>query len=1406
MNPRSLLWSLLLLAIFLAVLPSVHSAFATSTKVQDCHNAGSGATLTCALASAVTNGDLLVCGPGAEYSSAPTFSVTDSIGTTWVTQSSSSQSSASGSNTGYIYESTTITTGGASDTITIHFTASVHSSEVNCAEFTGVSSATAAGSATPGGATTGIGSTYTVPVTSYTPVTGDLVIAIAFTPSCVNVGTFAAPSGWTGYLTLSAGATGSNTNCDNPGDDPDVTNVAFAYFLSYSSGSTTCAGTVTPQTKFVTSHTDKYVSVCSYYTAVVSVTYHLKLHVMENGATISTAFVFSGSCNVNDSTISGNNVIHGITAVASCTPTITVQADGTYTRYRFNSSSASATTATFTTCPSGTCTVILVLDYYFETAHVIDASVANGYNFATSITGLTLTTTLAGTAGAALCSLSFTVAATDYCGSSSTYYFTDYAATISGYTNPLTWTGHTTDAYQFNTCSPVTTGSHDTIGCPYYYVLYNTPSAAVSQGGSYRFATQLTAVTVTVTLYGSTGQTGCTITFTVAVSDSCVSPIWADANTVLGGFPSTLSNPPSGYAYSKGTCDTAETTGGNTQICYYIEQYAFTAEITYNPSGNFPSGLSVIPTGQLGGSSGQNLCTVTTSDSHTAIHSCTIDAGSVATFAATLTGSATNVKLCRASSCSSPTTVTPSAGGTSNVNYWPEMSQTFKAFTVNGVWNDLSFTVLGTVFGTPSTTVCTGFGWAGNVSTFCSGAADNGTTLYVVRDIIFGGLPPPHQKWVGCLSGTNCVVAVPITAGNVFNLYFYAEYSNTFTATPSANWDAGRNVSLSAMIHGQQVIPGGCSWIPSAGTSTALYCTVYTDVNYVVGCPDSNIVSGTVWSSGEWVSVKITTVDGSYGCTYTLLAATSTTTTSTSTVTSTTTTSTSLSFTTTTSTTQTQTQTETSHTTTTETSSTTTTTTKPTTTTESLTYTTTESTTLTQTQTQTLTQNFTSTFTTVQTTTENVTSSFTTTQNQTLTTTRTTTFPTTLTQTLTSTATYPTTITQTHTLTSMIATGTKTITKAKTTTEYTNSTSTGVLPPFDPQNNRYIPVGTVLYLWYGMNETSWKWTGGLGTSHWNDTNQGIVVDTPDIGYYASLDNNTLAWQLSNMKSAGISVIIASWWGMGNNTSGSNQRLDEGINNATLNLFRYVESTKNLWNFRIAVMVEPFNTTDLTAADYTNLYNYVQNTFYRPFNDIVFYKDGKPLLLSFNPNYLPSLPAASVFTYRSVGGVPNPVDWYFWEGGSYNDSSGGTAQIQNYEYAPGISGDGEVGALWRYDDYYLYAAGGRSGYMRFDVTGSQGMYNYEWNYIIAHRSDVKFVLLYGWNEYHERVALEPHDDLTVGGFSGVGNTGYYVDTLENTPDVVPGQPGTVNSFAYYMAGVVVVLAIVLAIFAYMRRFK
>ncbi len=362
--------------------------------------------------------------------------------------------------------------------------------------------------------------------------------------------------------------------------------------------------------------------------------------------------------------------------------------------------------------------------------------------------------------------------------------------------------------------------------------------------------------------------------------------------------------------------------------------------------------------------------------------------------------------------------------------------------------------------------------------------------------------------------------------------------------------------------------------------------------------------------------------------------------------------------------------------------------------------------------------------------------------------------------------------------------------------------------------NRYIPVGAFLYEWYGFNETSGKWTGGLGTSHWNDSAHGIVKDVPAIGFYASDSNATLAWQLSNMQKAGISVIVVSWWGVGNESGSRDNALeDAAIDSATLNVFRYVESTKNLWNFKIAIMVEPFNQTDLTTAEYASLYSYIQNTFYHPFNDITFYWQGAPLLLSFNPQRLPSLPTLSVFTYEEEGEPPNlpPVNWVFWQGDNYLDSSGGTAVPKNYENAPYISPDGEVGVLWRYDDYYLSTyggdVGGRTAYMRFDVSGSQGMYDYEWSYIIDLRSSVNLVLLYSWNEYHERTALEPHTDFTVGPFNGVGITSYYAQALEEPTTAIitatcPNCPGVL--WVLYFVGVVTVLGSILALVVLSRR--
>jgi hypothetical protein len=318
---------------------------------------------------------------------------------------------------------------------------------------------------------------------------------------------------------------------------------------------------------------------------------------------------------------------------------------------------------------------------------------------------------------------------------------------------------------------------------------------------------------------------------------------------------------------------------------------------------------------------------------------------------------------------------------------------------------------------------------------------------------------------------------------------------------------------------------------------------------------------------------------------------------------------------------------------------------------------------------------------------------------------------------------------------------------------------------------RVIPVGTVLYLWYGWNSSVNQWTGGLGTSHWNDSVGNIVKDMPDKGYYASLSNDTLAYQFNQIKAAGFSWILFSWWGWGDNWLNGTQDhgIYQAINNATINAFRYLKANSAIFPFKVGLIVEPFNATaENTPSGSARVYGYVGSHFYRPYNSSIFYWQGYPLITSFNPVYLQ---ANYTFTYRTIGARPNdqgrPNFWYFWDGISsyYLTAAGGSAQPQNYEYAPTISFDGEVGIVPRYDDFYQRP----SGYMRFDPARSLGLYNAEWNYLAANRGKINLVLVYGWNEYHERTALECAEDFTSGHYCGAGETEYYISHFEAYPD-------------------------------------
>jgi hypothetical protein len=356
--------------------------------------------------------------------------------------------------------------------------------------------------------------------------------------------------------------------------------------------------------------------------------------------------------------------------------------------------------------------------------------------------------------------------------------------------------------------------------------------------------------------------------------------------------------------------------------------------------------------------------------------------------------------------------------------------------------------------------------------------------------------------------------------------------------------------------------------------------------------------------------------------------------------------------------------------------------------------------------------------------------------------------------------------------------------------------------PVQAESARHIPVGAVLYVWYGFNSTSDKWTGGLGTSHWNDSQGNIVKDTPAIGYYSSLDNNTLAYQLDQMNKSGISWILVSWWGWGHDdfrAGGTVDKVYSAINNATLNLFKYVKATQYLYHFKIAVLVDAFNSTTPTQQNVTAVYNYVWDRFYRPYLSEVFFWEDKPLVVSFNPLHLAQ---NYTFTYRYLGGIPNPVDWVFWTGLSshYLTASGPGSQPQNYEYPPVISSDGEVGIIPRYDDFYQ-----RTNYMRFDPTMSLGLYYYEWNYVIQNKPRVSLVLLYGWNEYHERTALEDHADFTSGHFNGVGDTSYFVDALQSSIEAPPNTPANPGILVTEVILVSLGLAGALALVGVVRRF-
>ena len=157
-----------------------------------------------------------------------------------------------------------------------------------------------------------------------------------------------------------------------------------------------------------------------------------------------------------------------------------------------------------------------------------------------------------------------------------------------------------------------------------------------------------------------------------------------------------------------------------------------------------------------------------------------------------------------------------------------------------------------------------------------------------------------------------------------------------------------------------------------------------------------------------------------------------------------------------------------------------------------------------------------------------------------------------------------------------------------------------------------VPIATLLYLGFGFDKDTYEPKGGLGTRGWNviqgdSLYEGLVVTRPEIGWYASKDEDTIGWQLAQMQRAGINVIVLSWqgWGDGNldGTVASNSIATEYDATAKMVLDHVKEH--NL-PFRFAMMVEDFpgnfhnlSLLDLTDRQRTMVMDYLWESYYGP---------------------------------------------------------------------------------------------------------------------------------------------------------------------------------------------------------------
>ena len=354
----------------------------------------------------------------------------------------------------------------------------------------------------------------------------------------------------------------------------------------------------------------------------------------------------------------------------------------------------------------------------------------------------------------------------------------------------------------------------------------------------------------------------------------------------------------------------------------------------------------------------------------------------------------------------------------------------------------------------------------------------------------------------------------------------------------------------------------------------------------------------------------------------------------------------------------------------------------------------------------------------------------------------------------------------------------------------------------DDNTTNDVPVATLLYVSHGFQQTyPYEATGGRGTTGWNVYGPpgaddpfpwtGFTTTWPEIGWYASKDLDTVAWQISQMQRAGIDTIVISWFGWGDtkldNTIPDPNDLFAQYQDAAIVVLDHIKN--NDIPMKFALLTEAFtyfvgderlSTNDLTDEQRQTVTDYAWDNFYAPskYGDFALQIDGKPALLS----------------------VPD-VKGGWWRNHDWTDDRFRLIEISNnhededefttdYVYLdppstiPGV--DGVVNVWPRFSSVVTYASntpyfpwynpptGGDpdepANLPEVDPLGTEGKYDDAWRQIIEHprRSEVKMVFIWYWNSYWEVCYIEP--DAGVGAYAVgdlyVRKTAHYADIFRS----------------------------------------